>query len=378
MSSTIGNKVKLSVFGESHGEAIGCVLDGLPAGERLDREEILLQMARRAPGNDKTATTRQESDTPEILSGLLEDVTTGAPLAMMIRNTNQRSGDYGNLSRLPRPGHADYTGFVRYDGYNDVRGGGHFSGRLTAPLVFAGAVCRQILRRRGIAVGSHILSIAGVEDARLDAMTVTADQLEALSRSRFPLLCPSQEAPMREAVEAARLEADSVGGIIEAAAVGLPVGLGSPMFQGIENRLAPLLFGIPAVKGLEFGEGFGFAALRGSQANDPYAVGPAGNIVTTSNHNGGILGGITNGMPLVLRLVIKPTSSIGREQQTVDLVRSKGGDVVGIAVIVDRSGGDAKFDVPFKSALKLSLPTFEPSECPLCKAGEPVDRPGSK
>ena len=320
MSSAIGNRVKLSVFGESHGEAIGCVLDGLPAGEALDMEEILLQMARRAPGNDKTATTRKESDTPEILSGLLDDVTTGAPLAMIIHNTNQRSGDYGNLTRLPRPGHADYTGFIRYNGYNDIRGGGHFSGRLTAPLVFAGAVCRQILRRRGISVGSHILRIADVEDTRLDAMAVTAEQLEKLARSRFPLLRPEQESSMRDAVEAARLEADSVGGIIEAAAVGLPAGIGSPMFEGVENRLAPLFFGIPAVKGLEFGEGFGFASLRGSQANDPYTVGSQGDILTTSNHNGGILGGITNGMPLVLRLVIKPTSSIGQKQQSVDLI----------------------------------------------------------
>ena len=328
MSSTIGNRIKLSVFGESHGEAIGCVLDGLPAGEKLDREEILLQMARRAPGNDKTATTRKESDTPEILSGLLDDVTTGAPLAMMIHNTNQRSGDYGNLSHLPRPGHADYTGFLRYNGYNDIRGGGHFSGRLTAPLVFAGTVCRQILRRRGISVGSHILRIAHVEDTRLDAMAVTAGQLEELARSRFPLLCAEQESLMREAVEAARLDADSVGGIIEAAAVGLPAGIGSPMFEGVENRLAPLLFGIPAVKGLEFGEGFGFACLRGSQANDPYTIDDDGHILTTSNHNGGILGGITNGMPLVIRLAIKPTSSIGREQQTVDLVSGRPASLV--------------------------------------------------
>lgn len=328
MSSAIGKRVKLSIFGESHGEAIGCVLDGLPAGQQLDMEEILLQMARRAPGQDKTATTRRESDTPQILSGLLDNTTTGAPLAMMIQNTNQRSGDYGNLSRLPRPGHADYTGFVRYDGYNDVRGGGHFSGRLTAPLVFAGSVCRQILRRRGIAVGSHILNIAGVEDARLDARNVNAQQLEDLACSRFPLLRPELEGPMRDAVEAARLEADSVGGVIEAAATGLPAGVGSPMFEGIENRLAPLLFGIPAVKGLEFGEGFSFASLRGSQANDPYTIEESGRIVTTTNHNGGVLGGITNGMPLVLRLVIKPTSSIGKEQQTVDLISGKPASLV--------------------------------------------------
>ncbi len=323
MPSMIGERVRLSIFGESHGPAIGCVVDGLPAGEPLDMDEILVQMARRAPGNDQTATTRKESDTPRILSGVLDGRTTGAPLAMEIINENQRSGDYDSLYRLPRPGHADYPGFVRYEGYHDIRGGGHFSGRLTAPLVFAGAVCRQILRRRGIAVGSHILRIASVEDGPLDPAAVTAEQLESLSRSRFPLLSPAQEPFMRAAVEAARMEADSVGGIIEAAAAGLPVGLGSPMFGGVENRLAPLLFGIPAVKGVEFGEGFGFASLRGSQANDPYAYAPDGSVVARSNHNGGILGGITDGMPLVVRLAIKPTASIGKRQETVDLVSGR-------------------------------------------------------
>lgn len=328
MSSMTGERIKLSIFGESHGEAIGCVLDGLPAGETLDMEAIEAQMLRRAPGRDKTATTRQESDTPHILSGILNGRTTGAPLAMVIQNQNQRSGDYENLSRLPRPGHADYTGFVRYGGFNDVRGGGHFSGRLTAPLVFAGAVCRQILGRRGVAVGSHILQIADVQDKRFDPIRVTAGQLETLSALRFPLLEPEKEAPMRQAVEAARLDADSVGGIIEAAACGLPAGLGSPMFGGVENRLAPLLFGIPAVKGVEFGDGFGFAALRGSEANDAYYYDEDGKVATKTNHNGGILGGITSGMPLVVRLAVKPTSSIGKPQQTVDLIKGENAELV--------------------------------------------------
>lgn len=319
MASSIGMRVKCSIFGESHGEAIGCVLDGLPAGEKLDWEEIAVQMARRAPGNDKTATARKESDTPHILSGVLNGCTTGAPLAMMIPNENTHSEDYEDLSRLPRPGHADYTGFVRYNGYNDVRGGGHFSGRLTAPLVFAGTVSRQILRRRGISVGGHLYEIGGIRDTAFDPVHVNAELLENLASRPFSLCNPDVEQAMRGRVESARREGDSVGGMVEVAAVGLPAGLGSPMFDGIENRLAALIFGIPAVKGVEFGDGFGFASLRGSEANDPYRYSDSGEIKTKSNHNGGLLGGITNGMPLLLRAVIKPTASIALRQQTVNL-----------------------------------------------------------
>ncbi|MCI9414433.1 MAG: chorismate synthase [Clostridiales bacterium] len=328
MSSAIGDTVKLSVFGESHGEAIGCVLSGLPAGEALDQEEILTQMARRAPGKDKTATTRKESDTPEIVSGLLEGRTTGAPLAMLIHNTNQRSGDYAELARLPRPGHADYTGYVRYHGFNDVRGGGHFSGRITAPLVFTGAVCRQILKRRGITVGGHVYAIAGAKDIPFDPLGVDASLLDRLAAVPFPLIDREREAAMREQVEDARLQQDSVGGIVEVAACGLPAGLGSPMFDGIENKLAALFFGIPAVKGVEFGDGFGFAALRGSQANDPYTYTGDGEVIAASNHNGGLLGGITNGMPLIARLAVKPTSSISQKQRTVDLVSGRDAELV--------------------------------------------------
>ena len=328
MSSTIGNRVRLSIFGESHGEAIGCVLDGLPAGEALDMEEIRVQMARRAPGRDKTATTRLESDIPAILSGTLNGRTTGAPLAMVIRNENQRSGDYQNLEILPRPGHADFTGHVRCNGYNDVRGGGHFSGRLTAPLVFAGAVCRQILRRRGVSVGGHILRIADAADEAFDPVNLSSQLLEELAARPFSLLRAKAEPAMRNAVEAARMAADSVGGVVEIAAVGLPAGLGSPMFDGVENRLAPLFFGIPAIKGVEFGDGFALAGMRGSQANDPYAYDASGRVVTTSNHNGGILGGITSGMPLIVRLAVKPTASIGQPQRTVDLVAGREAELV--------------------------------------------------
>lgn len=318
MASEIGKLLRVSIFGESHGPAIGCVIHGLPAGEEIDMNEVLAQMARRAPGRDKTATTRQESDTPQIVSGIKDGRTTGAPLAAVISNTNQRSRDYAELQDLPRPGHADYPAHLRYGGHQDVRGGGHFSGRLTAPLVFAGSVCRQILRRKGIVIGAHIYSIGEVADTPFDPVSVDAQLLDRLARSSFALINPAVEQPMRDQVEMARLEADSIGGVIEAAAVGLPGGLGSPMFDGVENRLSAILFGIPAVKGLEFGDGFALCRMRGSQANDPYTV-QDGRIVTTSNHNGGILGGITTGMPLLVRVAIKPTSSIGQQQQTVRL-----------------------------------------------------------
>lgn len=319
MGSVIGQRIKVSIFGESHGEAIGCVIDGLPSGYTIDMEQVALQMTRRAPGRDATATPRKESDTPHILSGMLDSKTTGAPLCMVIQNQTPRSGDYANLLTCPRPGHADYTGYVRYNGQNDIRGGGHFSGRLTAPLTFAGAVCRQILKQKGITVGGHIAAIAGIEDKPLDGVTVTAEELDALSAIPFSLCDPTVEGAMRKAVEDARLAGDSVGGVIEVAAVGLPAGWGSPMFDGIENRLAPILFGIPAVKGVEFGDGFALSTMRGREANDPFQYADDGRVVTTSNHNGGILGGITTGMPLTVRVAIKPTPSIAMEQDTVDL-----------------------------------------------------------
>lgn len=319
MASIVGQQLKVSIFGESHGDAIGCVIDGLPAGRAIDMDAVLTQMARRAPGKDATATTRRESDTPRVLSGMLNGRTTGAPLCMMIQNESQRSGDYAGIMTCPRPGHADYTGAMRYNNANDIRGGGHFSGRLTAPLVFAGAVCRQILKQEGITVGGHVAAIEGVTDQPLDPVSVTTERLDTLADKPFALIDPSAEDAMRAAVEAARMAQDSVGGIIEAAAVGLPAGWGSPMFDGVENRLAAILFGIPAVKGVEFGDGFALAGMRGSDANDPFRITDDGRVVTTSNHNGGLLGGITNGMPLVVRVAIKPTPSISQPQDTVDL-----------------------------------------------------------
>ncbi|MBQ6387032.1 MAG: chorismate synthase [Ruminococcus sp.] len=318
MASTYGDKIKLSVFGESHGSGIGVVLDGLPAGEKIDMDAVLVQMARRAPGKDKTATPRRESDLPNILSGMLDGVLTGAPLCAVIENTNTRSGDYGNLLTMPRPAHSDYTAYVKYSGANDIRGGGHFSGRLTAPLVFAGAVCRQLLEKHGVKIAAHIASVGAVSDSRFCPTAIDDVLLNRLSVSSFALINEEIEETMRAEVEAARLDGDSVGGTIECAVTGLPVGIGEPMFNGVEGAVAGAVFGVPAVKGIEFGAGFDLAAMRGSQANDPFRY-ENGRVVTETNNCGGILGGITDGMPLIFRAVIKPTPSIAQKQRTVDL-----------------------------------------------------------
>lgn len=318
MRSTWGNNLQLTIFGESHGPAIGVVVDGLPIGLSVDEEAVARDMARRAPGQDPTATARREADRVRIVSGLYRGHTTGAPLCGLIENTNVRSGDYEAMQRLMRPGHADYAGYVKYRGMNDPRGGGHFSGRLTAPLVFAGALCRQALAARGIEVGAHIASIAGVEDAPMDPVGVDAQTLRALREARFALLDPAREAAMRARVEEARLAGDSVGGSIEVAAVGVPAGLGAPFFDSLESTLAHLLFSIPAVKGVAFGDGFGLCAMRGSGANDAMRV-QDGRVTCETNHNGGVTGGITNGMPVVCRVAVKPTPSIAQPQRTVDV-----------------------------------------------------------
>ncbi len=318
MSSLIGKRIKLSIFGESHGEMIGCTLHDLPAGEDINLEEIKIQMSRRAPGNDATATARKENDIPSIVSGFYGGKTTGTPLTAVIVNENTRSHDYNAHLTIPRPGHADYTGYVRYNGANDIRGGGHFSGRLTAPLVFAGSICRQILKRKGVTIGAHIYSIADIKDTPFDDVSISDNLLDELSTQSFSLIDRSKEEQMRRAVSQAKANGDSVGGIIELAVTGLPVGLGSPMFDGVENALAQAIFGIPAVKGLEFGDGFKLAYMRGSEANDSLVYNENGELSHISNHNGGILGGITNGAPLILRVAIKPTPSISKEQASVD------------------------------------------------------------
>lgn len=319
MSSVIGDKIKLSIFGESHGEAIGCVIDGLPAGIKIDMNAVYKDMQRRAPGKDKTATPRLEKDIPHILSGMLDNVTTGAPLAVVIENTNTKSGDYSNLMTVPRPGHSDYPAYVKYDGNNDIRGGGHFSGRLTAPLVFAGSLAKQILSQMGVTIGAHIKQIGSVCDAVSDLNKTDKSLLDTLSSSTFNLIDETKEQAMRDEIEKARLSLDSVGGIIECFAVGLPVGLGGNMFDTVEGKLASILFGVPAVKGVEFGIGFGFADKRASEVNDQYEI-KNGRVATLSNNNGGVLGGMTDGAPLSVSVAIKPTPSIAKKQKSVNLL----------------------------------------------------------
>lgn len=322
MSSTYGNKIKISVFGESHGNGIGVVVDGFPAGIKIDFDKVLVQMARRAPGKDRTATPRKESDLPKILSGMLGDTLTGAPLCAVIENTNTRSGDYGNILSCPRPGHSDYTAFVKYNASNDIRGGGHFSGRLTAPIVFAGAICRQILEKQGIKIAAHISSIGDVQDVPFNPVSIDNKLIDELNTSSFALIDKSTEEKMRAAVEDARMSLDSVGGTIECAVTGIDAGLGEPMFDGVEGVIAKAVFGIPAIKGIEFGKGFELAHMRGSKSNDAFEY-KDGKVVTTTNNCGGILGGITNGMPVIFRAAVKPTPSISQKQRTVDLQKKE-------------------------------------------------------
>ena len=317
MSSEFGNLLKISVFGQSHGKAIGVVVDGLPAGESIDLEELNAFLARRKPGKSPLSTARKESDTPVFLSGLENGVTCGAPLCAVIENGDQHSADYDELRDKPRPGHADYTAYVKWKGQADMRGGGHFSGRLTAPLCIAGGIAKQILARRGVYVGAHLWSVGTEHDAPFP-LRPTKELFDAIAAKPFPVLDDRAGERMQAVILDARQNLDSVGGVIECAAAGLPAGLGDPMFGGVENRLSAALFGIPAVKGVEFGDGFAAARSRGSENNDPFSV-QDGQIVTETNHAGGILGGITDGMPVVLRTAMKPTPSISRPQRTVSL-----------------------------------------------------------
>lgn len=326
MSSSWGNALKISIFGESHGPGIGVVLDGVPAGLALDLEQINTFMRRRAPGRDKTSTPRKEKDLPEILSGFWNGYTTGTPLTALIQNSDTHSSDYSQFASIARPGHADYTGFVRYHGFNDIRGGGHFSGRLTAPLCFAGAVAKQLLAQKGVLVGAHIFRAAGIPDQPYPTLSLDAQTLLSPGEKDFPVLDDAAGERMREAIEKARLAQDSVGGVVECGVIGMPAGIGSPMFDGLENGLASLIFGIPAVKGLEFGDGFSAADLLGSQNNDPFCI-RDGKVSAETNHAGGILGGISNGLPILLRVAFKPTPSISQTQQTVDFKAMTQGSV---------------------------------------------------
>ncbi len=321
MASAFGERIRISVFGESHGGGIGVVVDGLPAGAAVSEEELLQFLARRKPGGSPFSTPRKETDLPTFLSGLVNGRTTGTPLCATIANADTRSGDYGALRDLPRPSHADYTAFVKWHGQADMRGGGHFSGRLTAPLCVAGGIALQILKQRGIHIGAHLQSVGNAQDLPFP-MYPSAEILLAPSKKAFPVCDDAAAEAMQQEILAAAKEQDSVGGTIECMAIGLPAGLGDPMFDGMENRIAKAVFGIPAIKGLEFGSGFACASMRGSVCNDPFCINTDGRIMTETNHSGGIQGGITNGMPLRFRVAIKPTPSIGCPQKTVSL--SKG------------------------------------------------------
>ncbi len=327
MPSTFGNALRVTVFGQSHSPAVGCVVEGLPSGHVVDMEALGRFMSRRAPGQGPWTTPRKEADLPRIVSGLNpKGATCGAPLAVVIENTNTRSRDYDNLMAVPRPGHADYTAWTKWHGNQDVPGGGHFSGRLTAPLCAAGGIALQMLAERGVRVGAHLLSVADVRDEPLCALDNAPAsqarlqaQLDALADGRtFPTIDADSGKAMLAAIDDARRELDSVGGVVECVATGMPAGVGSPMFDGIENLIARAAFGVPAVKGVEFGRGFEAARLRGSEDNDPYRM-VDGTVTPVTNNAGGALGGITTGAPVLFRMALKPTSSISRPQESVDL-----------------------------------------------------------
>lgn len=327
MPSTFGSALRVTVFGQSHSQAVGCVVEGLPSGHVVDMEALRRFMARRAPGQGPWTTPRKEADLPRVVSGLNpKGATCGAPLAVVIENTNTRSHDYDNLMAVPRPGHADYTAWAKWHGNQDVPGGGHFSGRLTAPLCAAGGIALQVLAKRGVRVGAHLLSVADVRDEPLCALDNAPAsqarlraQLDALADGRtFPTIDDAAGKAMLDAIDDARRELDSVGGVVECVATGMPAGVGSPMFDGIENLVARAAFGVPAVKGVEFGRGFEAARLRGSEDNDPYRM-VDGSVTPVTNNAGGALGGITTGAPVLFRMALKPTSSISRPQESVDL-----------------------------------------------------------
>lgn len=317
-----GNKIKVTVFGQSHSEAIGAVIDGLPAGFRPDMDKIYEFMQRRAPGRDRFSTARREQDMPEIISGLVDGVTCGAPMCAVIKNHDQKSRDYDNLKLVPRPGHADFAAYMKYDTNNDIRGGGQFSGRMTAPLCFAGAICMQILAEKGVYIGAHIESVHGVCDKRFDPVDISKDQLFSVSQKDFCVIDEEAGERMKEQIDKAKKNLDSVGGCIECAIIGMPKGIGGPLFEGIEGRISQNIFAVPAIKGIEFGAGFSASNMYGSENNDSFCA-EDGEIRTKTNNHGGILGGISSGMPIIFRVCVKPTPSIAKEQESVNLKTKK-------------------------------------------------------
>jgi len=318
MSSSWGTNIELSIFGESHGQAIGIVIGNLPAGIQLDMVDIRRQMKRRAPGLNIMSTPRKEKDEVQIMSGLMGDVTTGAPLCAMIYNSDQHSKDYSLLQECMRPGHSDYPAYIKYKGFNDVRGGGHFSGRITAPIVFAGNIAKQILKQKGIIIGAHILSIGKIKDEKFP-VNVDDEMLLKLSEKQYPTIKEDVFEKMEETILKAKENLDSVGGKIECVALHVPAGVGEPFFDSLESHLSSLMFSIPAVKSVSFGDGESIDEMLGSEANDCYYYDEEGNVRTSTNHNGGITGGITNGMPVSCTVTFKPTPSIAKKQKTINI-----------------------------------------------------------
>lgn len=322
MSCSFGDKFKITIFGQSHSEAIGVVIDSIPAGIKLDTEKIDYFMSRRSSANKAYATKRNEADKVHIISGVVDNITCGAPLCAVIANADCHSSDYDKLKAVPRPSHSDFSAYMKHNGFNDIRGGGNFSGRMTAPLCFAGAVAIQILEEQNIYIGAHIEQIADIKDERFNAVSISQDIINNVKLAEFPVINQHNGEMMKEKIAETRKELDSVGGIIECAVIGVNAGIGEPIFDGIENEVSHAVFGIPAIKGIEFGNGFDCVTLKGSENNDEFTV-ENGEIKTKTNNHGGILGGISSGMPIIFRVAVKPTPSIGKEQNSVNLTTMK-------------------------------------------------------
>lgn len=323
MGANFGKNYCISIFGESHGNALGINIDGIPAGTELNLDFISEEMKRRAPGKSELTTSRTEKDEFEILSGFVNGRTTGTPLAMIIRNTNQKSKDYGEIVKKPRPGHADWAGLSRYNGFNDIRGGGHFSGRITAPLVFAGAVAKQILKEKGILIAAHVKSIKDIQDRDFEEKDITQENIDRLRNMILPVLNENIVPDMEKTILKAKEEKNSVGGIVEIMITGIKAGIGDPFFESMESELSRMIFSIPAIKGIEFGAGFDIAKMMGYEANDEMYYDEKGDVKTYTNNNGGITGGITNGMPINFKVAVKPPASIGKKQRTVNTETKK-------------------------------------------------------
>ncbi len=323
MAANFGKNYKISLFGESHGVALGVNIDGIPAGTKLDLEFIKEEMKRRAPGKSKLTTPRIEKDEFEILSGFFNGVTTGTPLAMIVRNNDQRSKDYSELKKKPRPGHADWSGINRYDGYNDIRGSGHFSGRITASIVFAGAIAKQLLQEKGILIGAHIKSLKDIKDRDFEEKDINLKKINKLRKMVLPTLSENVAIEMENVIMKAREEGDSLGGIVEIMVKGMKAGIGDPFFESIESEISRMMFSIPSVKGVEFGAGFDITRMTGYEANDELYFDENGEIKSYTNNNGGIIGGITTGMPINFCVAIKPTASISKAQKTINLETKK-------------------------------------------------------